>query len=45
LKKYDNEVKEERKEERDQMVEDIKIGVFEVVNSKVDELKEMTKIQ
>jgi hypothetical protein len=27
------------------MVEDIKIGVFEVVNSKVDELKEMTKIQ
>lgn len=27
------------------MVEDIKTGVLEVVNSKVDELKEMTKMQ
>ena len=27
------------------MVEDIKLGVLEVVNSKVDELKEMTQMQ
>ena len=45
LKKHGDEVRDERKEERDQMVEDIKIGVLEVVNSKVDELKELTKIQ
>lgn len=27
------------------MVEDIKLGVLEVVNSKIEELKEMTQIQ
>lgn len=27
------------------MVEDIKLGVLEVVNSKVEELKEMTQMQ
>ena len=45
LKKHDDELKEERKEERDQMVEDIKLGVLEVVNSKIEELKEMTQMQ
>ena len=27
------------------MIEDIKLGVLEVVNSKVEELKEMTQMQ
>jgi hypothetical protein len=27
------------------MVEDIKLGVLEVVNSKIEELKEMTQMQ
>lgn len=45
LKKHSDEVRDERKSERDQMVEDIKLGVLEAIDSKIEELKEMTQMQ